>query len=169
MGRLASADVQGNSVSKVEVCPICGKKLHSFKGLSMCLTCNDRYGEYYSFFAQAASEYKSEDGREMAMIECPGVTIYDETNSRVVQGVKWHNEKDHSQGYEIIGRPVYSPNHKRTRRVAKDKAHNISRCQACQDFTVRMRIYNQQKDKQDYQQNSPLMPRSRDTFDRMQF
>ena len=32
-----------------------------------------------------------------------------------------------------------------------------------------MRIYNQQKDKDDYQQNSPIMPRSKDSFDRMQF
>jgi len=141
--------------------------MREFKGVYLCLPCNEKYGDYYNFFTAASKEYQ--DSNDHVVIECPGATIYDESNTRVVQGVKWNNDKDHSQGYEIVGRPVHAPNHKRTRRVPKDKARHLSRCQACQDFTVRMRIYNQQKDKQDYQQNSPLMPRSKGSFDRMQF
>jgi hypothetical protein len=154
-------------LANAERCHICGKTMREFKGVYLCLPCNEKYGDYYNFFTSASKEYH--DSNDHIVIECPGATIYDETNSRVVQGVKWHNDKDHSQGYEIVGKQVLSPNHKRTRRVPKDRAHNISRCQACQDFTVRMRIYNQQKDKEDYQQNSPMMPRSKDSFDRMQF
>lgn len=139
-------------------CHICGKAMREFKGIYLCLGCNDRYGEYYSFFSKASREFQ--DDNEYVVIECPGVTIFDDTNTRVVQGVKWHNDRDHAQGYEIVGKQIFAPNHTRTRRVSKDKQHNLSRCQACQDFTVRMRIYNQVKNHSgDYQQNSPLMPR----------
>lgn len=133
-----------------------------FKGVEICLPCNDKYGNFYNFFRSAAEEYKKDSDK--AMIECPGATIYDPSNTRVVQGVKWNDPRDHSKGYEIIGRPVYAPNHTKHRMVHKDRAGNISRCQACQDFTVRMRIYNQQQGKEDYQQNSPLMPRDARNF-----
>ncbi len=138
-------------------CHICGRRLTEFKGVSICLPCNDKYGNFYNFFQTAAGDYQKD--RDKTLIECPGATIYDPTNSRIVQGVKWNDPRDFSKGYEIIGRPVYAPNHKKHRLVRKDRSKNISRCQACQDFTVRMRIYNQQKGQDDYQQNSPLMPR----------
>jgi hypothetical protein len=138
--------------------------MREYKGICLCLPCNERYGDYYNFFTSASREFQ--DSNDRKIIECPGVTIYDETNTRVVQGVKWHNDRDHSQGYEIVGKQIFAPNHSKTRIVAKENAHFISRCQGCQDFTIRMRIYNQQKDKVDYQQNSPLMPKLKSNFER---
>jgi hypothetical protein len=131
--------------------------MQEFKGVALCLPCNDKYGDYYNFFQSAAKDYQNDSDK--AIIECPGATIYDSSNTRVVQGVKWNDPRDFSRGYQIIGRPVYAPNHTRQRVVRKGKADRIGRCQACQDFTVRMRIYNQQKDQESYQQNSPLMPK----------
>ena len=138
-------------------CHICGRKLTEFKGVALCLPCNDKFGDYYGFFQEATREYQ-QDGDKL-IIKCPGATIYDSANSRVVQGVRWHDPRDFSQGFTVVGRPVYAPNHRATRVVARDQAGNISRCQACQDLTVRMRIYNRQKSQEEYQQNSPMMPR----------
>jgi hypothetical protein len=128
-----------------------------FKGVKLCIPCNDKYGRYYNFFQSASAEFQKEKDR--VRIECPGATIYDASNTRVVQGVKWNDPRDFSKGYCIIGKPVYAPAHKKYRLVPQDRARNISRCQACQDLTVRMRIFNQQKGRDEYQQNSPLMPR----------
>ncbi len=138
--------------------------MREFKGVYLCLPCNDKYGEYYNFFKSASQEFYG--AQDKVAIECPGVTIYDDSNSRVIRGVKWNDERDHTKGYEIIGQQIFAPNHKKTRLVDQDKAGNISRCQACQDFTVRMRIYNQQKDKDTYVQNSPLMPRDEANFNK---
>lgn len=138
-------------------CHICGRRLTEFKGVSLCLPCNDKYGDYYNYFQKASRDYQ--DSGDKMVVKCPGATIYDATNSRVIQGVKWHNPRDFNQGYTVIGRPVYAPNHRPTRVVKRDQANNICRCQACQDLTVRMRIYNRQKGEEKYQQNSPMMPR----------
>lgn len=148
-------------------CHICGKPMKEFKGVYMCLPCNEKYGQYYNYFKSATEEYQKQG--DWVVIECPGATIYDETNTRVVAGVKFNNSRDPSQGYEIVGRPIYAPNHQKIRRVKRDHVNNISRCQACQDFTVRMRIYNQQKDQVHYEQNSPLMPKNREAFRPPQF
>lgn len=143
--------------AEIQRCHICGHRMQEFKGVFICLPCNDKYGDFYNFFQSASEEYQKDSDK--ARIECPGATIYDSSNTRVVQGVKWNDPRDFSKGYEIVGKPVYAPNHTKYRTVSKDKAGNISRCQACQDFTVRMRIYNQQQGREDYQQNSPLMPK----------
>lgn len=153
--------------SNAERCHICGKVMHEYKGVYLCLPCNEKYGEFYNFFNSASREHL--DNNDHIVIECPGVTIYDESNTRVVQGVKWNDDRDHSQGYSVIGKQIFAPNHLKIRRVAKDNAHLISRCQGCQDFTIRMRIYNQQKNKDDYQQNSPLMPRDKAKLSRPEF
>ncbi len=145
-------------------CHICGRPMREFKGVSLCLPCNEKYGEFYGFFNNASKDFA--DQKEFVVIDCPGATVYDESNTRVVQGVKWHDDKDHAQGFEIVGKQIFAPNHMKTRRVPKDKAKNISRCQACQDFTVRMRIYNSQLGKSEYQQSSPLMPRDGSRYTR---
>jgi len=141
------------------ICAICGKRMREFKGIYMCLECNDKYGEYYNFLSDAVSDFKKSDGKDMVMIECPGATVYDETNTKVIKGVKWKDPNDYTQGYEIIGSPVYAPGHNPKRLIPRDKLNNIARCQACQDFTVRMRIFNNQKLKGDYSHESPLLPK----------
>ncbi len=147
-------------------CAICGKSMKEFKGIFMCLSCNDKYGEYYNFFSSAVADFKNSSGKDVVMIECPGVTIYDETNSNVIRGVKWNDPQDFSKGYVIVGSPMYAPGHKPKRVVPSDKRNNIARCKACQDFTVRMRIFNNQKMKGEFTHESPLMPRDhpRDGF-----
>ncbi|MBD3217106.1 MAG: hypothetical protein GF310_02435 [candidate division Zixibacteria bacterium] len=142
-----------------EICPICGKQMKKFNDVFICVECNDRYGDYYNFFANAVSEYKGDDGREMVMIDCPGATIYDENNSEVVQGAKWNDPRDFSKGYTIIGKRVYAPDHQPKRVIPKEKVNNICRCQACQDLTIKMRTYNNQRARGDYVQDSPMMPR----------
>ena len=149
-----------------EHCHICGKLMREYKGVYLCLPCNEKYGDFYNFFTNASKEHL--DSNNHVVIECPGATIFDSNNERVVLGVKWNNDKDHSQGYEIIGKQIYAPNHHKTRRVEKEHVKNIGRCQGCQDFTIRMRIYNQQKGKPEYQQNSPMMPKDKIGFDRFQ-
>jgi hypothetical protein len=133
--------------------------MREFKGMHMCLGCNDKYGNYYNFFSSAAEEFRSIQGKETEVIECPGVTIYDESNSEVVRGVKWDDPHDFTKGYCIVGKPVYAPGHEPKRVVARENAGKIARCKACQDFTVRMRIFNNQKIKGEYSHESPLMPR----------
>jgi hypothetical protein len=141
-----------------EKCPICGRPMKKFDQTYMCIECNDRYGDYYNFFARAVQEFKGEDGREKVIIECPGVTVYDPTNSEVVQGVKWNDPRDFSQGYTIVDKPVYAPGHQHRRAVDKEKAKNLTRCQACQDMTIKMRTFNNQKMRDVYMQDSPMMP-----------
>jgi hypothetical protein len=138
-------------------CHICGRRLTEFKGVRLCLPCTDRYGDYYRFFQSASRDFRN--SMDKIIIECPGATIYDSGNTRVVQGVKWNDSHDFSKGYQIVGKAIFAPNHRKHRVIDRDKANNICRCQSCQDLTVRMRILNRQKGQENYQQNSPLMPR----------
>ena len=79
------------------------------------------------------------DDDEKIMIECPGATLYDQSGHKVVAGVKFVDSEDPGQGFEIVDRPVYGPQHVRYRRVNREDAHLLRRCQSCQDYTVRMR------------------------------
>ncbi|MEW5994038.1 MAG: hypothetical protein AB1744_06545 [Candidatus Zixiibacteriota bacterium] len=53
--------------------------------------------------------------------------------------MKWLDPDDPSAGYEIVKHPVYAPNHTKRRRIKREVLGKIRRCQACQDYTVRMR------------------------------
>ncbi len=145
-------------MSKSDNCPICGKKMREFNDVRICVDCNDRYGDYYNFFSRAVQEFKGSDGREMVIIECPGATIYADDNMTVARGVKWNDPGDFSRGFVIVDKPVYAPNHQAKRAIPKEKANNICRCQACQDFTIKMRTYNNQRRRDQYSQDSPMMP-----------
>lgn len=146
-------------MSRKELCPICGKAMRRFNDHDICVNCNDRYGDYYNFFANAVKDFKKDDGEDNVLIECPGATIYDENNGEVVEGVKWIDPLDFSKGHKIMGKPVYAPNHQPKRLIPRDKANNICRCRACQDLTIRMRTHNNQKRRHEYHQDSPMMPR----------
>ncbi len=140
--------------------------MREFKGIHMCLECNDKYGEYYSFFSSAVSDFRKQDGTEVILVRCPGATIYDESNTKIIRGVRWNNQNDFSEGFTIVGSPIFAPGHRPKRVVPTDNKRSIARCQACQDFTVRMRIFNNQKMKGEYSHESPLMPKDhpRDGF-----
>jgi len=143
------------------ICAICGKRMRRFKGIYMCLECNDKYGDYYNYFSKAVSEFKRDpDGADKVMIECPGASIYDEANQSVIRGVKWNDSRDYTKGCEVIGQAIYAPGHEKKRLIDRDAVKRIGRCKACQDFTVRMRIFNNQKAKGEYSHESPLLPKN---------
>ncbi len=75
---------------------------------------------------------------DKVFIECPGATIYDADTREIIAGVKFIDESDPSKGYEIVGSPVYAPEHKKRRLIKKEHLGSIRRCKACQDLTVRM-------------------------------
>ena len=72
------------------------------------------------------------------VIECPGATIYEPGTRNIISGVKFQSENDPAQGFQIIGSPVYAPEHKQRRLVKKEHVGSIRRRKACQDLTVRM-------------------------------
>jgi hypothetical protein len=150
---------KGANMNVVKKCPICGQDMKNNNGSEVCSNCGDRYGEYYNFFAKAVKDFRGGDDSDKVIIECPGATIYDNSNTEVIRGVKWNNSRNFSQGFVIVDKPVYSPNHQPKRLVKKDKVNNICRCQACQDLTVRMRTHNNQKLRGEYSQDSPMMPK----------
>jgi hypothetical protein len=142
-----------------EICPICGRRMRKFEEVYLCVDCNDRYGDYYNFFASAVQEYKGGGGEEMVMIDCPGATIYDEDNITIIQGVQWNDADDFSSGYKIVDKQVFAPGHQAKRVIPRSKVNNICRCQACQDLTIKVRTFNNQKKREEYTQDSPMMPR----------
>lgn len=88
----------------------------------------------------AKNPFKDEESldNDKIFIECPGATIYEPGTRNIIAGVRFYNESDPSQGYEIVASHVYAPEHRGRRLVRKADAHRLRRCQACQDLTVRM-------------------------------
>ena len=114
-------------------CVNCGRPLALRDGVWLCRSCNSDDMDTSKIFA---GDIGSE---EHVFIECPGATLYAPDGNEVAAGVKWHDENDPSQGCDIVNHPVYAPNHTKRRRIKKEAFGKIRRCQACQDFTVRMR------------------------------
>ncbi len=114
-------------------CVNCGRPLVLKDGIRLCRLCNSEAFDTSNIFV---TEFGPD---EHIFIECPGATLYAPNTNEVTAGVKWHDERDPSQGHEIVNHPVYAPNHTKKRRIKKDAFGKIRRCRACQDFTVRMR------------------------------
>lgn len=120
-------------MDKEKRCVNCGRSLVVKNGVWLCPHCNS--GEIDPsriFIADGESD-------EYVFVECPGATLYGPDSNEVIAGVKWRDENDPSKGHEIVNNPVYAPAHTRRRRVKKEAFGKIRRCQACQDYTVRMR------------------------------
>jgi len=118
-------------------CRDCGHELQEVGGLSICPHCNDSRGEHYNYLSQSISAFAEDSDK--VLIECPGATIYNPGTNEVAEGVRFVDDNDPSQGYEIVGRPVYGPKHVKHRWIKKEDAHLIRRCQSCQDHTIRMK------------------------------
>ena len=116
-----------------EKCVNCLTQLIEKNGVKVCLKCNTETVRELSIFKEEKLE------NDYVFIECPGATLYADDSNEIVAGAKFKDRDDPSAGYEIIDRAVYSPTHKKKRRVKKDQIGKISRCQGCQDYTVRMR------------------------------
>lgn len=100
-------------------------------GVEICLVCNELLAP-------------EDAGSSKVVIECPGATLYDVETGEVLQGVKWHDPDQVSLGFEIVGSPIFDSRHMARRVIEMDNVGKITRCRACQDYTVRMRA--QQRD-----------------------
>ncbi len=114
-------------------CIHCGRELIRKKGVLLCLECNSDDLDINILF-------KDDDTPEdHVFIECPGATLYQPGTNNIIGGVKFIDDDDPFMGHKIIGEPVFAPNHKRKRLIKRDSLGKIRRCEACQDYTVRMR------------------------------
>jgi len=117
----------------VDKCINCGRPLVIKNGVSLCSRCNQEET------AQARIFLRDEGHTEHVFIECPGATLYAPDSNEVIAGVKFYDNDDPTKGHRIVDHPVFAPNHKRRRRIERSALGRIRRCQACQDYTVRMR------------------------------
>ncbi|MEW6410849.1 MAG: hypothetical protein AB1483_00085 [Candidatus Zixiibacteriota bacterium] len=114
-------------------CIHCGRRLVLEKGIRLCPNCNSKDLQYTRLFI----EEKEDD--EYVFIECPGATLYEDGTDEIKAGARFIDDNDPQKGYEIVEHPVYAPNHTKRRRIKREALGSIRRCQACQDYTVRMR------------------------------
>jgi ribosomal protein L37AE/L43A len=120
-------------MGEIKNCVSCGRRLLNQHGVWLCPSCNSRDLDTSRVFMEAPGD------DEYVFIECPGATLYESGTTNVIAGVKFHDDNDPFKGHRIIGHPVYAPNHCRRRRIRREALGKIRRCQACQDYTVRMR------------------------------
>lgn len=114
-------------------CINCNRPLLKQQGVWLCIQCNsDEIVTTGIFVDQQESD-------DTVFIECSGATLYEPGTNNVIGGVKYHDNDDPTKGHKIIGQPVYAPEHKKRRRIKREAMGSIRRCQACQDYTVRMR------------------------------
>ena len=112
-------------------CINCGGELELHHGVRLCPRCNSD--------DLAMPFIMQDDDDEYVFIECPGASLYDPDTGEVIAGARFLDEDDPTKGYRIVDRPVHPPTHRRWRRIRKDALGHIRRCQACQDYTIRMR------------------------------
>jgi len=116
----------------VKSCINCGRELLKQKGVWLCPGCNSPDVDASQIFID------DHEDNEHIFIECPGATLYEEGTHNVIAGVKFHDNEDPFKGHKIIGEPVFAPNHRKRRRIKREALGRIRRCQACQDYTIRM-------------------------------
>jgi len=109
-----------------KLCTHCGRPLSLEGGVDICLVCN-----------QLAAADEAETSK--VVIECPGVTLYDVETGAVLQGVKWHDPENVALGFEIVIKQIFAQGHVVRRVIETENLGKITRCRACQDYTVRMR------------------------------
>ncbi len=114
-------------------CVNCGKRLIKQGGAWLCVQCNSRDIDATQIFLEDGED------RDHVFIDCPGASLYEPGTNQVVEGVEFYDNDDPCKGYRMIGQAVYAPNHRRRRRIKREALGKIRRCQACQDYTVRMR------------------------------
>lgn len=128
-----TALTRGLSMDRAETCINCGHLLIEQDNTKICPNCNAKDIQEFAIFTEP-----NEDD-SFVFIECPGATLYEPGTNDVVEGVDFIDNDDPSKGYRIVERPVFAPTHTRRRRVPREAIGNIRRCQACQDYTIRMR------------------------------
>ncbi len=120
-------------MSTDQTCINCGQPLTKKNGVRLCVRCNSETIDSSQIFIESSDE------DDWVFIECHGATLYEEGTNDIKAGVKFNDDDDITKGHQIIEHPVYAPAHNKRRRVKREALGNIRRCQACQDYTVRMR------------------------------
>ncbi len=128
-----SESTDSNSPEEKKTCIGCGRPLLKRGATWLCIECNRDQFDVADLF----DDQPEDDG--YILIECPGASLYKPGTNEVVEGVRFVDEDDPSKGHEIVGSPVYPPNHRNRRRIKQQAYGKIRRCQACQDYTIRMR------------------------------
>lgn len=116
-----------------DTCINCGTELLLHGTTKICPSCNSNE------FQSARIFLDQHEDAEYLFIECPGATLYEDGSNVVSEGVEWYNDDHPEQGYHIVSRQIFAPTHTKYRRIRRDAAGKIRRCQGCQDYTIRMR------------------------------
>jgi ribosomal protein L37AE/L43A len=114
-------------------CTNCDSPLVQKGNIWLCRSCN---AEDFS----AAIPFDQDPSSDVyVFIDCPGATLYEPGTQTVTAGVRWFDDTHPERGFEIVKHEVYAPNHTNKRRIKREALGKIRRCQACQDYTIRMR------------------------------
>ena len=116
-----------------KTCINCGQPLTKTSVADICPRCNSEDINLSDIFIDPG------DSADYMFIECPGATLYADGTNDIVAGAKFIDDDNPTTGFEIVDHPVYAPTHTKGRRIKREAAGNIRRCQGCQDLTVRMR------------------------------
>ncbi|MFQ5606470.1 MAG: hypothetical protein ACE5GA_00880 [Candidatus Zixiibacteriota bacterium] len=120
-----------------DFCASCGAPLLFLDETRLCGKCNTE--ETIELSTALSGQVNRPTGEVSQFIECPGATIYDEKTGQVAEGADFIEYDDGSYEAKIVKRPHFPPGHRRRRMVTGDAFGKIRRCQACQDYTVRLR------------------------------
>ncbi|HSG98934.1 MAG TPA: hypothetical protein VLB27_02725 [candidate division Zixibacteria bacterium] len=137
-GRVRRRDEESRQPeAPAEVCVACGGPLLFLDEVRLCPKCNSAASHELAAALSNTLVIPGDD--EQQFIDCPGATLYDERSGLVVEGADF---VEHDAGvYEVklVKRAIFPPGHCRKRVVKREAFGKIRRCQACQDYTVRMR------------------------------
>lgn len=120
-----------------DFCISCGLPLIFLDEAKLCGRCNSE--QTIELASALSGQLNIPNGDERQFIECPGASLYDDKTGLVSEGADFIEHDDGSYEARIVKRPHFPPGHCRRRLVSREKFGKIRRCQACQDYTVRLK------------------------------
>ena len=142
-GKVRRKSDSASSDSLTKHCVNCGAELTIIDNVPICSSCNTpevvalATGITRIGVAAVDAILQMDDGT--TMIECPGATRYDEVTGEVTEGAEFVDLADGSYQVRVVLRHIFPPNHCKRRVLSPEARGKIRRCQACQDYTVRIR------------------------------
>lgn len=135
--RKADASVQPDQVKLEKSCINCGGPLLFVDETRVCAKCNT--AETHELAAALHSVTYHPEDSDTQFVECPGASVLDPKTGLVIEGAEFIDHEDGSYEVKILKRQVFPPAHRKRRMVKREAFGKIRRCQACQDYTVRLR------------------------------
>lgn len=120
-----------------DFCEGCGSPLIFLDETKLCGRCNS--DQSIELAAALSGQMNIPDGEDQQFIECPGASLYDNATGMVTEGADFIEHENGAYEAKIVKRPHFPPGHLRRRLVPRSAFGRIRRCQACQDYTVRLR------------------------------